>query len=193
MKIVKYAAGALVAVILAVVIIAAYYGIFAEVTIREQDQPALILIYKKHIGSYSQVGKVMDELFSSLKKDNAETTKGFGIYYDNPQNTPAEKLRSVVGCILEEKDRGRVNELKAKYKIQEFPATQVVCSEFPFKGKMSILFGIMKVYPRMFAYISGKGYANTPIMEIYDTPNKKIEYIAAKNVSESVFNSFLDD
>ncbi len=38
-------------------------------------------------------------------KDNysIETTKGFGLYYDNPQDVDKDKLRSIVGCIVESK------------------------------------------------------------------------------------------
>jgi hypothetical protein len=41
---------------------------------------------------------------------------------------------------------------------------------------MSILVGLMKVYPALEKYTKENGYAGGAIMEIYDVPNKKIIY-----------------
>ncbi|MFW6222251.1 MAG: hypothetical protein ACOC3T_01430, partial [Bacteroidota bacterium] len=52
-----------------------------------------------------------------------------------------------------------------------------IVAEFPFKGKLSIIFGIMKVYPSIEKFVKKKGYSNDgAVMEIYDVPNKKILY-----------------
>lgn len=41
----------------------------------------------------------------------------------------------------------------------------------------TIIIGIMKVYPAINKYIIEKKYQYNEIMELYDTPNKKIFYI----------------
>ena len=38
------------------------------------------------------------------------------------------------------------------------------------------MFGIMKVYPALDKYLKEHKYSDSPIMEIYDVPNKKIIY-----------------
>jgi len=90
-------------------------------------------------------------------------------------------LRSEIGCILEEKDLSKVEELKAKqFKIKEFPKTEAIVVEFPFNTQFSILAGIMKVYPKLEAYRKEYNYQTREVMEIYDVPSKKILYISLK-------------
>ena len=55
------------------------------------------------------------------------------------------------------------------------------------------MLGKYKVYPKLSAYIDDNKYPKTPIMEIYDQPNTKIEYIASVDLSDEVFDSFLKE
>ncbi|MDR0874503.1 MAG: hypothetical protein LBN27_13735, partial [Prevotellaceae bacterium] len=51
-----------------------------------------------------------------------------------------------------------------------------VVTEFPFKGGMSIMVGLMKVYPALAKYIESQNLKDSPIMEIYDVQNKVVIY-----------------
>ena len=44
----------------------------------------------------------------------------------------------------------------------------------------------------MASYIEEKKYSPAPFIEIYDVPNKKIEYLAGVNVKNGVYSSFLE-
>lgn len=66
-----------------------------------------------------------------------------------------------------------------------------VVAEFPYKGKMSIIIGIFKVYPKLSAYIKEHKYNQTPIMELYDQPNERLEYISSIHLSNDIFEGFL--
>lgn len=133
------------------------------------------LVYEEFQGDYKNTPKVQDKIYYALLNENKiETFKGFGIYYDNPQQVPKEKLRSEIGCILEEKDLSKVEELKAKqFKIKEFPKTEAIVVEFPFNTQFSIFAGIMKVYPKLEAFRKEHNYQPREVMEIYDVPSKK--------------------
>jgi hypothetical protein len=50
-------------------------------------------------------------------------------------------------------------------------------SQFPFKGPLSIIFGVIRVYPAMIKYQAGKKISPCPVMEIYNITQKKIEYV----------------
>jgi len=160
------------------IIIYAYYGGFKKVNFQPAIQGGEILVYEEVLGDYAQSGAVMDRVYNSLlKREKIETFKGFGIYYDNPKEVEKSKLRSMVGCILEKNDSAKLNGLKKNYKIKSCRKGTYITAEFPFKGKMSVMIGILKVYPAMNKYIkvnrlSEKG----AVMEIYDMPNKKILY-----------------
>ncbi len=151
-----------------------------------------LLVYKKHTGDYKNVGPVMDELYYDLKNNyDIETTKGFGLYYDNPQKVEKAKLRSIVGCVVEGRSVEDLIKVSNKYGVKKYPSSKSVVAEFPYKGKMSIIIGIFKVYPKLSAYIKEQKYTQTPIMELYDQANKKIEYISSINLSNDIFDGFL--
>ena len=120
----------------------------------------------------------MDKIYNSLlNEDKIETFKGFGVYYDNPQKVEKSELRSEAGCILEKTDIDKLPNLEKKYTVRTFPEKEYIITEFPYKGKISIFFSIMKVYPALNKFAKQNGYnEESSVMEIYDIPNKKILY-----------------
>ena len=69
-----------------------------------------------------------------------------------------EKLRSAIGSIIAEGSESLDPELvKAytdhEYKVFTFPAVQnVFYTSFPFKGALSVLIGLKRVYPALIEY-----------------------------------------
>ena len=190
MKLLLSVLGALSIVI---VVLLSYYGLFTKTTIVEKEMGGFWLLYEKHIGDYKGVGQVMDKIYSRLLGEDAiETSRGFGLYYDDPKKVKKENLRSVVGCILDKQDENRIDYLKKNYQIKYYPASKSVVAEFPFKGKLSIFIGIFKVYPKLAEYIKQLNYTPGPIMEIYDTPNEKIFYVASFTMDPEIFENFLE-
>lgn len=155
-----------------------YYGGFYKVTCRIEKQGGELLVYKPMTGDYAKSGRLMDEIYYALLNDyGIETYKGFGIYFDNPGDVEKSKLRSEIGCIIEEKDHLALSRLSEDFRIKTFPEKSYIVAEFPSKGKLSILFGIRKVYPAMEQFVKTNGYKSSgAVMEIYDVPNKKIIY-----------------
>ena len=45
--------------------------------------------------------------------------------------------------------------------------------------------------PKLTEYIEQNNYYQGPIMEIYDTPNGKILYVASVNMNATIFDDFL--
>ena len=159
------------------VVVYAYYGGFKKVSFRIEHQGGETIVYENVTGDYSQTGKVSDKIYYTLLNDEKiETTKGIGIYYDNPKTVAKDKLRSDIGCIVENLDSVTLTGLTEKYQVKTLPQSEFVVTEFPFKGKLSILFGILKVYPALDKFCKEREYVESPISEIYDVPNKKIVY-----------------
>jgi len=175
MKMLKIVAISIIALI---VIIYAYLGGFKKINFQLLDQGGETLVYEEMTGDYRQSAAVMDKIYYLLLNDyNIESYKGFGLYFDNPQKVEKEKLRSEVGCILENIDSTKISLLKDKYKIKAFPRNKYLVTEFPYKNKLSVFVGIIKVYPALNRYLKEKGFNDEgAVMEIYDTPNKKIIY-----------------
>lgn len=91
-----------------IVIVFIYYGGSKKVTCRIEKTGGEKLVYKQMTGDYAKSAKLMDEIYYSLLNVyGIETFKGFGIYYDNPKEVEKSKLRSEIGCIIEEKDSSK--------------------------------------------------------------------------------------
>ena len=172
----------IVLIILAVLVVLliaiyAYYGGFGKINFRIENQGGETVVYENVTGDYSQTPKVSDKIYYALlNEEKIATTKGIGIYYDNPKKVEKDKLRSDIGCIVENTDSATLTRLAEKYQIKTLPQSDFVVAEFPFKGKLSVLFGIMRVYPALDKFNKEHGYIESPITEIYDVPNKKIIY-----------------
>lgn len=168
-----------------------FYGGFSRVKINQKEIGSFTLCYDLHQGDYSKIGKVMDRVFEDLKKkDNLFTTLGFGIYYDKPGTVKKEELRSIGGCILPE-DADPAS-LTSGYSISEFPKTNAVICEFPYRGMASVMFGVMKVYPALKKYLNEQNIPDSPILEIYDVPNKKIVYVVPIGLEPGLLLNYLD-
>ena len=167
-----------IVIVFAIIIVSfyGYYGGFTKIAIEEKSVGEYILVYEEITGDYKQSGAVMDKIYYQLKDEGIETTKGVGVYFDNPSKVKKENLRSVAGCILEKKDYGLIHMLKQKYKVKGYPKSNTLTIEFPYKGTMSVMIGIIRVYPKIRNYIKKNSLKENPIMEVYDIPNKKIYY-----------------
>lgn len=64
-----------------------------------RDGEEVILAALPHKGAYHEIGKVFEKLASGLMERNLWKGSGpsFGIYYDDPSETPVEELRSHAG------------------------------------------------------------------------------------------------
>ncbi|MFC1567125.1 hypothetical protein ACFL4A_04740, partial [bacterium] len=147
-------------------------------------------VYEKNIGDYKNTALIQQKLFNDLISDNIACTRGFGIYYDNPANVETENLRSISGCIIEYKDRSKLERIRAHYNILEVPLSKGIVSEFPMKNPISFIIGMMKVYPKMSKYIMNRQIQTGPAIEIYDMLNRRIEYFFPTENLESFFVNF---
>lgn len=183
----------LLLIIMVALLTLSYYGLFAKVSIVEQEVGDFWLLYEKHVGDYKEVGPVIDSLYSRLLgEDGITPSRGFGLYYDDPKKVDKKHLRSIAGCILDKDDEDKIDYLKMNYQIKKFPASKSVIVVFPYRGIPSIFLGLVKVYPKLSEYLAHKKYPPVPVMEIYDRPNEKIVYAAPVNVGTEIFDAFLE-
>jgi DNA gyrase inhibitor GyrI len=177
MKILKIILITVVALVAISVAIFASYGGFKKIEFNVEEQGGEIMVYESITGDYSQSADAMNRIYHSLlENENIETMKGVGIYYDNPQSVDKDKLRSEIGCIVENADSATIAALSEKYPVKIIPRTNYIVTEFPLKGNASIMVGIVRVYPALNKYCAEHGFLDSPIVEIYDIPNKKIIY-----------------
>lgn len=178
-KIVKILLTLVIGIIIVLVAVYAYYGGFKSIAFEVKEAGGEVFVYETVSGDYSQSPVYMDSVYYALLNEfNIETTKGAGLYYDNPQQIEKDKLRSEVGCLLNTPiDSVQMADISRKFKIKTLPKTNYIIGEFPHKGMISVIVGIIKVYPALTKYTEENGYKDSgPIIEIYDVPQKKIIY-----------------
>ena len=182
MKALKIISIIIIALVILFGIIYAYYGGFKTIVFKEEVQGGETFVYEEMIGDYSQTPKMLDKIYQSLLQDEKiETTKGIGIFYDDPKVVEKSQLRSEIGCIVEDLDSAEIAKLSEKYKVKTLEKSECIVVEFPYKGMPSIIVGIMRVYPAFGKYVEQHGVSDKPFVEIYDMPGEKTVYRIEKN------------
>ena len=179
MKALWITASAVLGVALAGIIVFGSYGGFRKVNFEIVEGGGDTLVYRYMTGDYALSGEVMDEVYNVLKDDyGVLTTKGFGIYFDNPRQVAKDSLRYEAGCILSGADSEMIASIDERYEIKMLPKGEYLTTSFPYKGKASVIVAIMKVYPAMARYFEKNGMLDRygAVMEIYDIPQGKILY-----------------
>ncbi len=160
-----------------VISISIFFGSFNIIKFNVEELGPFDVVFEDYIGDYKETGPVMDKIYYDLIEDEIETTKGFGLYYDDPAKVDASELRSKIGVILEPEHKDKIEFIKTKYNYNVLDVEKYVVTSFPYYNKMSIIMGIMKVYPKLAEYVSENDLQMNAVMEIYDIPNKRITYL----------------
>ena len=155
-----------------------YSGYLIKIVITQQEMWPYTLVYEAYTGDYNTVGPVMDKLYNWLIDDvQIKTDKWFGIYYDDPAVVAKEQLRSDIGVIVDDQYSSELFRLQGKYAVKTRPKQQALVAEFPYQSQLSIIAGVMKVYPELNKYVIANNLQMREVMEIYDRTAKKIFYV----------------
>lgn len=168
----------IVIILLTVIAFYGYMGGFKRLVPRIEIAGGETLAYEKVKGDYRQSGEVSNRVYYTLLDEmKIETYKGFGIYYDVPGKVKKENLRSEIGCIIEDNDLDKVELIKERFEVRVIPNKKVIIAEYPYRGKISSIIGVIKVYPLLKKIAVDNNYSgDSAVMEIWDIPNKKIIY-----------------
>lgn len=163
---------------LTILVILGIHGLFSKVKVDIRMIGGEKAVLRAVKGDYKQCGTIMNEVYYSLLHNyGIETTLGFAVYFDNPKNTLKENLRFEAGCIIDSHYYERTAELEKEFLVKTIENKKYLTAEFPYKNQLSVLLGIIKVYPVLEKDAQKNGFKeDAPIMEIYDIPGKKIEY-----------------
>ena len=157
--------------------LAVWHGVFLEVGFGEREIGPLVMACRERLGDYKDSGRAMKVVHEGLVKDfNLKTTVGVGIYYDDPRITPKDKLRANLCWLLEAGNQARIVEVSARYNVLQLGRQKYAAADFPYRTRLSIIIGVLKVYPALSRHVLKHGIRPTEIIEIYDAPAGVITY-----------------
>lgn len=167
-------------------------GMFHKITFETVDIPAYTAVVKTHVGPFKDVGETLEDVKEELKEAGINTSMDIGIYYDDPETTPQEELRSVLGSIISAENAAVLSDLDEDLTVIQIPAYRAMVSTFPYKSKISILLGVMKFYPALNKHLEESGlHPEAPIVEVYDSGKKEIRYVVPLDLPYAEWEKFL--
>lgn len=154
----KIIAVIVVAIVVALVGLGFYLGLFNSVTIEKATAGPYQIACLDHIGPYKDIVKKIQGVKKLLDEQKVTYVDACGIYYDDPKSTPSDKLRSKGGFLIE----GDVKvEILEKLNV---PKQEVVIA----KIKAHPAIAPIKVYPKINKWLSANNFIVTgPCVEIY--------------------------
>ena len=175
----KYFLYTLLILLILILALVWYLGVFSKYEVQTKETGPYTVAYKSHVGPYTKVGPIMDQVYKDLVAGDVNPALGYGQYFSNPKVTPKEELRSEVGSIIPESEVSKLDQTGEKYKVKTITKANRLVIEFPIKNMLSYIVGPMKVYPLMMKYMEANNLEWTedmPSIEIYDIENKMITY-----------------
>lgn len=126
------------------------------------------LVAREHLGPYHGISDVISAVEAWAKEHGEPCAQAFGEYFDDPNTTDSDRLRSRGGCILSNDAIARLAEsggLPEGTTVSELPSREALIAVF--EGAPSI--GPLKVYPKVFDEMKRLELRlNGPIFEIYE-------------------------
>ncbi|XP_061640622.1 testis-expressed protein 264 [Phyllopteryx taeniolatus] len=149
-----------------------YSGLLVDVDVKTGPPPIrnVTVAYKFKEGAYKDCGEAFTETCSIGPKQRT-----IAIFYDDPEQRPAEKCRYIVGSVLsegEEKPDEALQKLYEKFGFKLFSLPEVnhaVTTSFPSTTSLSYILAPFRVYPRLKSYIKERKLSDLLNIEICDS------------------------
>ena len=159
-------------------------GVFDSIHFFEEMRGPYFLTYKEYNGSYTAVGYNIKSVYEKVKKEKKSDIirGGFAVFYDNPQNSRSNNLRSICGVITD-----TLITIEPPYKSAVYKKSYCIVGKYPLRSLFSYMSGLYKFYPALEKYTKAKKVIVTgPVMELIDTKSKVIIFIVSVNTPSSV-------
>ena len=142
-------------------------GLFQSVEVEQRSMPGYRVVGINHVGPYEKIGDAFNQIHK-IADEQSVPVKMIGVYFDNPNEVPAESLRSMAGIIVSEADSIKLSSL-SNLTFLSIPAGEAAVSNFETGGMVSMIIGAMKSYPKLTEYVESIGIAKQVnfVYEVY--------------------------
>ncbi len=151
-----------------------YAGMFDTLVVTFEPRGPFKLIYREYRGPYKGTRFVMNAVKRYVNDNlHLQTDTGFAVFYDNPQSTDPDSLRSIGGIVSDSP-----GPVQVPYKNGIFKRTDAVVGHFYLRSFFSYSTGSYKFYSKLPRFITEKSVEPTgSVMEIYDRAQRSIWFI----------------
>lgn len=155
-----------------------FYNAFYQPKVALSNEGNETVVYLEVNDRYQLTDSVMKVVFNELyEKNGIVITKGFAVHQPLPEDAERSITTLIAGCVVEDEDTLMLSQISNSFIIDQLPADHYIVSDFPLKGKMSIMFGRYRVYPKLYDFCKKNGYElHEPVTEIYNRTEHKIHY-----------------
>lgn len=145
-----------------------HLGLSKPVTVTVEERGPFHFLYQTHLGAYHDIGPKITAVEEFAREQKIECPKTFGEFLDDPGAIEQDRLRSKVGCIVNDKPSVALPE-GFSYELR--PASQYAVGHF--EGSPAI--GPFKVYPKVKEYIlTERLKASGAVIETYLIRGEKV-------------------
>jgi hypothetical protein len=149
-----------------------YLGFFDTLYVIEKEEGPYKIVYQP-VSLYEDPKVVQNKLFKELNKIGINSEKTVAIYYSEFDSTMAD----IAGCIVEKEDYEKLKLFDDIFIIYEHDYNVRLVADFPYLNNFSVVGGAYRVRYEFKKYCERNQYKYLPIIEIYDSSQKRIFYV----------------
>lgn len=146
-------------------------GSFKDVTIEHKMKNGpFTVVAREHLGAYHKIAAMIVEMETWARSHGEPCNITFGEYFDNPEQTDEDRLRSRGGCVVTNPQNTEALKkvLAPNMTLETIEIPDALVAEF--EGSPAI--GPLKVYPKAFAYMQEHDLVSAgPVLELYEVLN----------------------
>jgi hypothetical protein len=142
-----------------------------------------------YVGDYKKSAAAQIALIQELKDAGLRVKEAAGIYFDNPKEVESDKLRSLVGAVLQDDELEKFRSLNSKAKLVKLHKESAFYTKWDYKSGLSMMLAIMKIYPAIKKHAKLVGFDVHESIETYEFANKQLNYYFPKQSMEKLWET----
>lgn len=152
----------LIAFVLPLVLVFAWWGGFSRVEIIEAERGPYRFVYLDHRGDFSKLPETQARVRALLAEQKIGHGAAITVLLDDPRKVPSRDLRARTGYLV-----GPGIEVREPLKLGEIPRRPVLVA----KVRAAALLAPSKAYQALYEYLKARQRdIRMPTVEIYDSP-----------------------
>lgn len=157
----------LLAFVLPIVLVYAWWGGFSRVDIRTEVRGPHIYAYLEHTGDYTKLPRMLEDVRRQLKEQGIEPGLPITVLFSDPAVVAKAERKSRIGCLVP-----MGSTVKAPMRVDTIPAREVLVAEV----QAGLLLAPSKAYQALGNHLQAQGKTiRMPTVELYAASDKVLK------------------